>query len=131
MMTDPIADLLTRVRNASRIKRPVVEVPHSKIKMGICAVLQRAGYITEFAVLETVPGRTIRIELKYTEDDDQVIRLIQRESKPGCRRHVGVDDIPKVLNGLGIGVYTTSKGILTDHECRQQRVGGEYLCSVW
>ena len=93
--------------------------------------MQRAGYITDFAVLDTVPGRTIRIELKYTDDDVEVIRRIQRESKPGCRQHLGVDAIPKVLNGLGIGVYTTSKGILTDHECRQQRVGGEYLCSVW
>ena len=131
MMTDPIADLLTRIRNASRIKRPVVEVPQSRIKEGICGVLQRAGYITDFAVLDTVPGRAIRIELKYTADDVEVIRRIQRESKPGCRQHLGVDAIPKVLNGLGIGVYTTSKGILTDHECRQQRVGGEYLCSVW
>jgi small subunit ribosomal protein S8 len=131
MMTDPIADLLTRIRNASRIKRPIVQIPHSIIKEGICGVLQRAGYITGFSVLDTVPGRTIRVDLKYTDDDEVVIRRIQRESKPGCRRHLMVDDIPKVLNGLGIGVYTTSKGILTDHECRQQRVGGEYLCSVW
>ena len=131
MMTDPIADLLTRVRNASRINRKIVEVPHSGIKEGVCGVLKRQGYIIDFAVLDTVPGRTIRIELKYTEDDLEVIRRIQRESKPGCRRYHSVDEIPKVLNGLGIGVYTTSKGILTDHECRQQRVGGEYLCSVW
>lgn len=131
MMTDPIADLLTRIRNAGRILRKKVEIPHSQIKVGIVTALKAEGFIEGFEVLDTLPSKTIRIQLKYSEQDEPVIRKIQRESKPGRRIYHRVDDLPAVLSGLGVGIYSTPKGILSDRECKKQRVGGEYLCSVY
>ncbi len=131
MMTDPIADLLTRIRNGIRITRRKVDIPHSRIKEGVLGALQREGFIEGFEVLDTLPGKTLRVSLKYSDNDDPAIRVIQRESKPGRRVYHRVDGMPKVLSGLGIGVYSTPKGILTDKDCRKERVGGEYLCSVY
>lgn len=130
MMTDPIADMLTRIRNALRIYRGRVDVPASKIKKNIADVLVREGYVLGYDVLETAPQATIRIQLKYGPDREQVIRSLQRVSKPGRRVYAPVDDIEAVQDGLGTGIYSTSKGVLTDRECREQRVGGEYLCRI-
>ncbi|MBI4612156.1 MAG: 30S ribosomal protein S8 [Planctomycetes bacterium] len=131
MMTDPIADLLTRIRNATRILEKKVDVPYSKMKERIVAILKKEGYVVDYHVLETVPAKTIRIHVKYSDNDDVVIRYIQRVSRPGCRVYKRVNEIPKVQNGMGIGIYSTPKGVLTDHDCRKERVGGEYLLSVW
>ena len=131
-MTDPIADMLTRVRNANSIGRKNVDVPLSKIKLGIADVLKRSGYIVDFRVLDGEPSeRRIRIDLKYGPDGELVINEIQRFSKPGRRVYRGVTELPKVLDGLGIAILSTSRGILNDAEARQNNVGGEVLATVW
>lgn len=131
MMTDPIADMLTRIRNGLMIERPHVDIPHSKIKQGIADVLQREGYIWDYEVLETEPARTIRVNLKYSPTGERVIQKIERVSKPGRRVYSNASDIPEILNGMGICVLTTSKGVLSSREARDQRVGGEIVCQVW
>lgn len=131
MMTDPIADMLTRVRNGLMIERPHVDIPHSKIKQGIADVLQREGYIWDYEILETEPARTLRVNLKYSPTGERVIQKIERVSKPGRRVYSNANDIPEVLNGMGICVLTTSKGVLSSREARDQRVGGEIVCQVW
>lgn len=131
-MTDPIADMLTRIRNANAIKRQRVDVPHSRIKLGLAEAMKRSGYIKDFKVLEGEPSeRTIRIDLKYGPDGQQVITTITRESSPGCRVYRGVGDLPRVLNGMGVCILSTSKGILSDAEARAQNVGGELLATIW
>jgi small subunit ribosomal protein S8 len=126
-MTDPIADLLTRIRNGNMASKPYIDAPLSKIKTEIARLLKAEGYIKGYTTSE----RTLRIYLKYTEEGERVITKIQRVSKPGCREYRSKEDLPKVLNGLGIAVISTSKGILTDREARLANVGGEVLCTVW
>jgi small subunit ribosomal protein S8 len=128
---DPIADMLTRIRNANRVGRRLVLVPHSKICTGIAKVLKDEGYIDEVDVIEdaTKQGQ-IRIKLKYATDGGKVIHVIDRESKPGCRVYRGVEGLPKVLNGMGIAVISTSKGVMSDRKAREANVGGELLCTV-
>ncbi len=131
-MTDPIADLLTRIRNAHIAKHDRLDVPASKVKLEICRLLKDEGYIEDFQRIETgSPQQDIRIYLRYTRTGDPVIRRIQRVSKPGRRVYRGASDIPRVLNGLGVGIFSTSQGLLTDRQARDARVGGEYLCQVW
>ncbi|MHC4883995.1 MAG: 30S ribosomal protein S8 [Planctomycetota bacterium] len=131
-MTDQIADMLTRIRNANRIARPSVSMPSSKSKIGIAEALKREGYIQEFSVSdEGAVNPTLTLQLKFGPEGEKVIQKITRESKPGCRVYVGVGDIPQVLNGLGISVLSTSKGILSGREAAEQRVGGELLCTVY
>lgn len=131
-MTDPIADLLTRVRNAHRIDYKTVDVPHSSIKKGILEILKKEGFIEDFRVTEVTPSSSsIRVYLKYGPDGEKVISTIRRVSKPGRRVYRRFTDVEPVLNGLGLGIYTTSHGILTDRECRERKVGGECLCEVW
>ena len=131
-MTDPIADMLTRIRNANGIRRNTVDIPQSKIKVGIADVLKRSGYIRDYRVLEGAPkDRAIRIDLKYGDGGEFVINEIQRFSRPGCRVYRKVGDLPKVLNGLGICIISTSVGILNDTEAREKNVGGEILATVW
>ncbi len=130
MMTDPIADMLTRIRNALRAEKQTVEVPASKVKVGIARVLKDEGYINDFRLLDVGPQGILRIYLKYGPEGEMVITRIQRVSKPSRRVYRGVDDLPRVRNGLGIAVVSTSKGILSDRECRRERVGGEVLCTV-
>ena len=131
-MTDPIADMLTRIRNANSIRRGAVDVPASKIKIGIADALKRCGYIGDYRLLEGEPSeRSIRIDLKYGPDGEHVINEIRRFSKPGRRVYSGVREIPKVLNGLGVCILSTSKGILSDTEARDQNIGGEVLATVW
>ncbi len=131
MMTDPIADMLTRIRNAIRIERPFVDVPASKIKIGIAEALQREGYIWDFAVVEQQPCNILRINLKYGPNGEWVMQKIDRSSKPGRRVYVGVDDIPEILQGLGISILSTNKGVLSNREAKKQGVGGEVLCTIW
>jgi len=127
---DPIADMLTRIRNANRVGRRFVQIPKSKICTGIAQVLQDEGYIDSFDVIEDERQGQIRIKLKYTNTGQKVIHVIDRQSKPGCRVYRGVDGLPKVLNGMGIAVVSTSKGVMSDRKAREANVGGELLCTV-
>ena len=128
---DPIADMLTRIRNANRVGRRMVLIPKSKICVGIAGVLRDEGYIEEFDVVEdaTKQGQ-IRVKLKYSLGGDKVIHAIDRASKPGCRVYRGVGELPQVLNGMGIAVVSTSKGVMSDRKARENNVGGELLCIV-
>ncbi len=131
MMTDPIADMLTRIRNAVCIERPHVDMPTSKVKRGVAEVLKREGYIWDFQVVQQDPADQLRLELKYGPNGERVIRHIKRISKPGRRVYSKAKDLPPVLNGLGISVISTSRGVISDREARQRNVGGEVLCEVW
>src|SRR5450432_2757569 len=127
---DPIADMLTRIRNANRVGRRNVLIPKSKICTGIAQVLKDEGYIEEYDVLDDERQGQIRVKLKYSMSGEKVIHEIDRHSKPGCRVYRKVDDLPKVLNGMGIAVVSTSKGVMSDRRAREQNVGGELLCIV-
>src|SRR3954449_1728782 len=127
---DPIADMLTRIRNANRVGRRFVLIPRSKICTGIAQVLKDEGYIDEFDTIEDARQGTIRVKLKYSLTGEKVIHAIDRASKPGCRVYRAVDALPKVLNGMGIAVVSTSKGVMSDRKAREQNVGGELLCTV-
>ena len=130
VMTDPVGDMLTRIRNAIGRGKESVDVPLSKEKRAIADVLKREGYIRDYEVLHVDHG-LLRIQLKYGAHHEPVIKHLKRESKPGRRVYRKASDIPRVLEGLGIGIYSTSKGILSDRECRRMHVGGEYMASVW
>jgi len=130
-MSDPLADMLTRIRNAGMVRYETVDVPMSNLKVGVAKVLREAGYITDYQIIEDNKQGILRIELKYGPHDERVISGIRRVSKPGLRQYVKADDIPKVLNGLGISILSTSKGVITDSEARRLRVGGEILCEAW
>ena len=132
-MTDPIADMLTRIRNANVAMHDTVEMPSSKLKEALAGILVREGYISGFSVRDetTRPGRTLSIEMKYTPERDRTISGIRRVSKPGLRVYTKADKLPRVLGGLGVAVLSTSQGLMTDREARQRRVGGEVLCYVW
>ena len=130
-MTDPIADLLTRIRNALQAKHADVDVPASQMKLEIVRILRDEGYIEDFDLREDESQGTINVRLKYLGDGSKPITGLQRVSRPGRRVYCGKDEIPKVLNGLGITIMSTSKGVMTGHACRQKGVGGEVLCNVW
>ena len=131
-MTDPIADMLTRIRNALTAKHDPVTVPASKVKVAIADILVREGYVKSYEIAENGVQNDIVITLKYSPVKGQkVVTALKRVSKPGLRVYAGVDDIPKVLNGMGIAILSTSKGILTDKEAKAQHVGGEVLAYVW
>jgi small subunit ribosomal protein S8 len=130
-MTDPIADMLTRIRNANQNKSAEVLIPASKIKLDILNVLKNEGYINEVEFVEDGKQGSIKVTLKYTEKKERVIKGIKRISKPGLRVYASVTDMPKVLNGLGIAVVSTSKGVMTDREARKEHLGGEVLAYVW
>lgn len=130
MNTDPIADLLTRIRNANRISAESCTMPASRIKVRILETLKREGFIADYTVHSDGAKGAIEVALKYGPDGEHVITDIQRFSKVGCRRYRGVEDLPKVRGGMGICVVSTNKGVLSDRECREQKVGGEVLCTV-
>jgi len=130
MMTDPIADMLTRIRNAVRIEKPLVDMPTSKVLKGVAQVLKDEGYIWEFEELETVPARTLRIQLKYGPNGERLITKIDRVSKPGCRKYSGYKDLKPVLAGMGIQILSTPKGVISDRRARAEKVGGEILALV-
>ena len=128
-MTDPISDMLTRIRNANRALLPAVEVPHSRLKESIAHILKREGYITDFAVEGKLP-KTMKLRLKY-QGKKSVIEGLRRISTPGLRRYVGATDIPRVRGGLGVAVISTSEGVMTGNQARKKNIGGELLCYVW
>ena len=130
MMTDPIADLFTRIRNGLMVRHPRIDVPGSKIKARIVEILKEEGYIKNFRIYEDNLQGIIRVYLKYS-DDQSVIRGIKRISKPGRRNYVKRDAVPRVLNGLGLAIMSTSSGVMTDQECREKGVGGEVLGYIW
>lgn len=130
-MTDPIADMLTRIRNALNARHDRADIPASKIKIAIARILKEEGYIKNFKVLKDNKQGVLRVFLKYTEENEPVIKGIKRVSKPSRRLYAGSQDFPPVLSGLGIGIVTTSRGVMTDKEARRQNVGGEFVCSVW
>ncbi len=127
---DPIADMLTRIRNANRVGRKFVQIPKSKICVGIAQVLKDEGYINDYDVIDDPRQGLIRVGLKYSLSGDKVIHTIDRTSKPGCRVYRGVKELPEVLNGMGIAVVSTSKGVMSDRRARESGVGGELLCTV-
>jgi len=131
MMTDPIADLLTRIRNASMVKHEKVDVPASKLKVEIARILKEKGFIKAYKVFKDKKQGVIRISLKTIDSDDRIISGLQRISKPGRRVYVDKDEIPKVMGGYGIAIISTSKGVLSDDNCRHEGVGGEVLCYAW
>lgn len=133
MMTDPIADMLTRIRNAVRIERPQVEMPVSKVKKGVADVLKREGYIWDWSEVaeEGAPVHTLRLDLKYGPNGERLIRNIKRVSKPGRRVYSRAKDLRPILQGLGISVVSTSRGVISDREARQRNLGGEVLCEIW
>lgn len=131
-MTDPIADFLTRVRNAYSAGNRIVEIPSSKMKVALTKILCEKGYILSYKVVEGTPSSTIKIALKYHPQTKQAaIKKIVRVSKPGLRKYTDVADIPRVLNGLGIAILSTSKGVITDKEAKELNVGGEVVCYVY
>ncbi|MCK8602669.1 30S ribosomal protein S8 [Desulfoferrobacter suflitae] len=131
VMTDPIADFLTRIRNAQKARFDKLDIPASKMKAGLARILKEEGYIKNFKLIRDNRQGIIRIHLKYGENRENTISGMKRVSRPGCRVYVGHEEIPRVLNGLGINILSTSKGIMTDRQARRDGVGGELLCSVW
>ena len=130
-MTDPVSDLLTRIRNATSVRHDRMDVPASKMKLEIAKILKQEGYIRTFKTIEEGPQGIIRIYLKYADDGEPVIHGLRRISKPGRRVYRGVDELPKVRNGLGVAVISTNRGVVTDEQARGLQVGGEVLCEIW
>ncbi len=131
MWSDPVADLLTRMRNAARNHAKEVMVPRSGVKLAVCQVLKEEGYIQDVLEVDTPPQGLIRITMKYGPRGEQILTHVRRESKPGCHRYVGATEIPRVLNGLGIAILSTSRGVLSDRKCRDLGIGGELICTVY
>jgi small subunit ribosomal protein S8 len=131
MMTDPIADMLTRIRNGSKAKLEKVDIPSSKLKLEIAKILKDEGYVKNIKMVKDRRQGVIRVYLKYTDEEAPVIQGLKRVSRPGCRVYVGNDSIPKVLAGLGVAILSTPKGIQTGKQAKKDNVGGEVLCHVW
>ena len=131
VMTDPIADYLTRIRNANMAKHDSFEIPASNIKKSISEILKREGFIRDYEVADDNKQGVIKVFLKYGPNGERVISGLKRISKPGLRNYVGAEDLPKVLNGLGIAIVSTSAGVITDKEARQKNVGGEVIAYIW
>jgi len=131
MTTDPIADMLTRVRNAIKARHSKVDIPASKLKLEIARIMKEEGYILNFKLAEEGAKKTMKVYLKYTPANDSVISKLERISRPGCRIYVGSTEVPKVLGGLGINILTTPKGVMTGQSARKANVGGEVLCQIY
>ncbi|GGD26768.1 30S ribosomal protein S8 [Pontibacillus chungwhensis BH030062] len=131
VMTDPIADMLTRIRNANMVRHEKLEVPASKLKKEVADILKREGFVRDYEMVEDDKQGILRIFLKYGANNERVITGLKRISKPGLRVYAKADELPRVLNGLGVAVVSTSNGVLTDKEARQQAIGGEVLAYVW
>ncbi|WP_028845672.1 30S ribosomal protein S8 [Thermodesulfovibrio thiophilus] len=131
MITDPISDMLTRIRNAIRVKTDKVDIPASRMKIEIAKILKEEGFIKSYKIIKDKKQGIIRINLKYAAEGDSIISNLERISKPGKRVYVSKNEIPHVMGGLGIAILTTSHGIMTDKECRQKGVGGEVICYIW
>lgn len=131
MMTDPISDMLTQIRNAIRIERQSIEIRASKVKAGVCQVLKDEGYIWDWQFVQATPSQLIKIDLKYGPQGERVVQRIDRVSKPGCRVYQGWKDLKPVLDGMGICVISTSKGVMSDRQARARKLGGEVICRIW
>jgi small subunit ribosomal protein S8 len=131
MMTDPIADMLTRIRNSVLIKAEKVDIPASRLKVEIAKIMKEEGFIKSYKIIKDKKQGILRVTLKYTQDNRPIVEGLKRISKPGRRVYVGKDEVPSVVGGMGIAVMTTPKGILTDKTCRREGVGGEVLCYIW
>ncbi len=132
MLTDPIADMLTRIRNAVRVAHTHVDLPTSKLKCGVADAMKREGFIWDWEKIESKPNDILRLHLKYGPDGERVVQHIKRVSKPGCRVYSASDNLKKaVLNGLGVRILSTNRGILSDREAKEKNVGGEILCEIW
>jgi len=131
MMTDPVADMLTRLRNALANETPFVDIPYSSLKVDIAQALQREGYIWDFEVFESSPRNVIRVNLKYGQNGERVIQSIKRVSRPGRRIYSGKDTLPNVLQGLGVALVSTNQGVLSNREARSRGLGGEVLCEIY
>jgi small subunit ribosomal protein S8 len=130
-MTDPVADLLTRIRNAHLAKHDRLDLPASKLKAEICRVMKEAGFVDDFRVIDGAPQNTLRVYLRYSDEGQPAIQHVHRVSKPGRRVYRKAEALKPVRNGLGVGIVSTSQGVLTDAEARERRVGGEVLCEIW
>ena len=130
-MTDPISDMLVRIRNAIKAKHEKVNIPASKLKNEIAVILKEEGFIKNFKLIKDRQQGILRIYLKYENETESVIQGLKRISKPGCRIYATQENVPMVLNGMGVAILSTNKGVLTDKVCREQKVGGEVLCHVW
>ncbi len=130
-MTDPIADMLTRIRNANVVYREHVDVPASKMKREMARILREEGFIRDVELIEDTHRGTLRLYLKYGANREKVINGLRRISRPGLRVYAGLDELPRVLGGLGIAILSTSRGVMTEKQAREERVGGEVLCYVW
>jgi len=131
MMTDPIADMLTRIRNSILIKAEKVDIPASRLKVEIAKIMKEEGFIKSYKIIKDKKQGILRVTLKYSQDNKPIVEGLKRISKPGRRVYVGKDEVPSVVGGMGIAVMTTPKGILTDKACRREGVGGEVLCYIW
>ena len=131
MMTDPIADMLTRIRNANMVRHSVVDIPASKVKRAMAEIMKREGFIKDYEYLKDNKQGIIRIQLKYGQGSQRVITGLKRISKPGLRVYAKKDELPKVLGGLGVAIISTSQGVMSDREARQAGLGGEVLCYIW
>ena len=131
VVNDPLADMLTRIRNACMVRFESVNIPHSKLKLNITKILKEEGYIRDYHLEKTEAGDNLKIDLKYDQDGKKVIAGLRRISKPGRRIYARYDEIPKVMTGLGISILSTSRGVMTDRKARAMKVGGEIICEVW
>ncbi len=131
VVSDPIADMLTRVRNANMAEKKIVSLPHSKIKSEVARLLKQEGFISDFSVEDDNGKSILNLFLKYTLEREPVIQGLRRISKPSCRRYTNAEEIPRVLGGIGIAILSTSSGLMTDSEAREKNIGGEILCYIW
>ena len=131
MITDPIADMLTRIRNAVRARHPRVDLPASKLKVEIARILKEEGYLSTYKVVDENRKKVLRVFFRYTSDKRSVLTGLKRVSRPGCRRYVGKNEIRAVVGGMGVSILSTPRGIMTGHTARKEGVGGELLCEVW
>ena len=131
VVSDPIADMLTRVRNANMAEKKIVSLPHSKIKSEVARLLKQEGFISDFSVDEDNGKSILNLFLKYTLEREPVIQGLRRISKPSCRRYANAEEVPRVLGGIGIAILSTSSGLMTDSEAREKNIGGEILCYIW
>ena len=131
VVSDPIADMLTRVRNANMAEKKIVSLPHSKIKSEVARLLKQEGFISDFSVEDNNGKSILNLFLKYTLEREPVIQGLRRISKPSCRRYANAEELPRVLGGIGIAILSTSSGLMTDSEAREKNIGGEILCYIW
>jgi small subunit ribosomal protein S8 len=131
MVSDPIADMLTRIRNANMAEKQSVEMPHSKMKSEVARLLKQEGFIRDFSVENNEGKISLQVSLKYTQEREPVIQGLRRVSKPSCRKYANAEEVPRVLGGIGVALLSTSSGVITDSEAREKNIGGEVLCYIW